>query len=216
MTSTERFAEPGESVAEGGEACGLSPSADESVALPPDPHPSVEVVLTPMRRRHVLGVLRVDRLSHPRPWTLGLYLGELARPDTRAYTVARAGAGVIGFAGVMVIGDEGHITTVGVDPAWRRRGIASNLMAVTTRRAIALGAEHLTLEVRVSNTAAQEMYRRFGYAPAGVRPRYYAENNEDALIMWAHDVALPEYQARLAAIEEDLAGTVVHQGFSHE
>lgn len=194
------------------EEASLEGDGDE-VVLPPHPRSGATVVLTPMRRRHVLGVLRVDRLSHPRPWTVGLYLGELSRSDTRAYTVARAGAGVVGFAGVMVIGDEGHITTVGVDPDWRRRGIASNLMAVTTRRAIALGAEHLTLEVRVSNTAAQEMYRRFGYAPAGVRPGYYAENNEDALIMWVHDVTGSEHLARLAAIEDALEGSVVHQGF---
>lgn len=179
----------------------------------PAPVPGARVVITPMRRRHLRGVLRIDRQVHPRPWTLGLFLGELAHPDTRPYAVARVGTTVVGFAGAMVIGDEGHITTVAVDDAWRRRGLASRLLAVTTRRAIACGAEHLTLEVRAGNAGAQELYRRFGYAPAGIRPRYYAENNEDAVIMWAHDVALADYQDRLARLETAVADVAVLEGF---
>jgi len=74
------------------------------------------------------------------------------------------------------------------------------------REAIALKAPALTLEVRHSNVGAQEMYRTFGFAPAGVRKRYY-EGTDDAIVMWAHDIQQPAFAARLAAIEERIPGT---------
>jgi len=100
-----------------------------------------------------------------------------------------------------------YITTIAVDPAWHRRGIGTRLLVTLSRAGVALGCTALTLEVRMSNEPAQAMYRRFGYAPAGVRKNYYAETNEDALVMWAHDVDLSAYEARLAAIEAEVPGT---------
>jgi ribosomal-protein-alanine N-acetyltransferase len=96
-----------------------------------------------------------------------------------------------------------------VDPAWHRRGIAQRLLANDAREAVRRGARHLTLEVRVSNDAAQALYRKFGFAPAGVRRNYYVETNEDALIMWANDIDEPAYQQRLAALEAEVPGTTV-------
>ncbi len=80
------------------------------------------------------------------------------------------------------------------------------------RTAAARGAGHLTLEVRVGNEAAQVLYRRFGFYPAGVRKNYYAETNEDALVMWADDIATPEYRQRLAQIETAMPGSTVVEG----
>ena len=81
-----------------------------------------------------------------------------------------------------------------------------------SRAGIVRGCTALTLEVRVSNQAAQEMYRRFGYAPAGVRKNYYSETNEDALVMWADDIDTPEYATRLDELEAGVPGmTVVEQ-----
>ena len=85
-------------------------------------------------------------------------------------------------------------------------------MLVLAARAVARGASSLTLEVRMSNRPAQELYRKFGFAPAGVRKGYYAEVNEDALVMWAHDVNTVDYGRRLGAIESTLAvPTVVRE-----
>jgi ribosomal-protein-alanine N-acetyltransferase len=113
----------------------------------------------------------------------------------------------------MVSEDDGHITTLAVDPAWHRNKIGTRLLLTLARTAIRRGASNLTLEVRVTNTAAQEMYRRFGFRPAGIRKNYYVETNEDALVMWAHDVDTPEYGRRLAEIEAGIPGvTLISEG----
>jgi ribosomal-protein-alanine N-acetyltransferase len=164
-----------------------------------------------MRRRHLRSVLRIEGLVYPRPWSLGAFLSELSMRTSRVYVVAKEGGSVVGFAGLMVTLDEGHITTIAVDPGDQRRGIGARLLLTLSKAAIARGCVGLTLEVRVSNEPAQAMYRRFGYAPAGVRKGYYAENNEDALVMWAHDVDLPDYAARLERIEAGLAGTTTYE-----
>jgi ribosomal-protein-alanine N-acetyltransferase len=72
------------------------------------------------------------------------------------------------------------------------------------RRALLRGARSLTLEVRMSNEPAKSLYRKFGFAPAGIRKNYYPEVNEDALVMWAHDTDSDDYARRLAAIEAEL------------
>ncbi|MEJ7585712.1 MAG: ribosomal protein S18-alanine N-acetyltransferase [Acidimicrobiales bacterium] len=168
---------------------------------------AVDVVLTPMRRRHLRGVLRIEHQVYPRPWSLGLYMSELALTPTRVYIVARVGTSVVGYAGLMIVGDEGHITTVAVDPAWHRRQIATRMLSCLIRQAVAKGVGRLTLEVRMSNVGAQVMYDRFGFAPAGVRKRYYIDNDEDAMVMWAHEVDTPEHAARVTSIESTVVGT---------
>lgn len=177
------------------------------------PVEQVGITLAPMRHRHLRTVLATERKVYPKPWTMGLFLGELARPETRSYVVARSGAVIVGHAGVLYIAGEGHVTTIAVDPDWQRRQIATRLLLFQVRHSAARGAHALTLEVRVSNTGAQELYRRFGFAPAGVRKGYYPENNEDALIMWAHDIDSPEMVERLAAIEAGVLGSTALDGF---
>jgi ribosomal-protein-alanine N-acetyltransferase len=173
------------------------------------PGPDVEIVA--MRRRHLRAVLRIEAQVYPRPWSLGAFLSELSLRTSRVYVVAKEGGSVVGFAGLMITLDEGHVTTIAVDPRHQRRGIGARLLLTLSRAAIARGCRGLTLEVRVSNAPAQAMYRRFGYAPAGIRKGYYAETNEDALVMWAHDADLPAYAARLDAIEAGLTGTTTHE-----
>ena len=165
---------------------------------------SVPVRIGPMHRRHLRGVLRIEEQANPRPWSLSLFLSELRYTESRAYLIARVGTEIVGYAGLMLVAGDGHVTNVGVDPDHRRRGIATRLMLELVRRGLEEGAEALTLEVRVSNVAAQELYRRFGFVPAGVRKNYYSDANEDALIMWATDIDTPDYRARLQAIEQAL------------
>ena len=98
---------------------------------------------------------------------------------------------MVGYGGLWLVGDEAHVTNVAVHPAHRRRGAAVELLAHLAGRAIESGAQSWTLKVRMSSTGAQELYRRFGFAPAGIRQRYY-DNVEDAIVMWCHDIAGPE------------------------
>lgn len=170
------------------------------------------VVITPMRRRHLRQVLRIDHTVYPRPWSLGLYLGELSVTDGRSYLVARRGATVVGYAGLMVIAGDAHVTTVAVAPSQQHQGYATRLLVVLMREAIALGSQRVTLEVRASNRGAQALYSRFGFGPSGVRRAYYVDNGEDAVIMWAIDVHTDAFAARLAGIDASLPSPSVLQG----
>lgn len=160
-----------------------------------------ELVIAPMRRRHVKSILAIEERVYPKPWTVGVFNSEidLARRDERHYVVGLLGSEVVAYGGLMFAVDEAHITNIAVSPDRQRAGHARRLMVHLATVAIERGFHALTLEVRVSNTAAQALYRQFGFAPAGIRQRYY-ENSEDALVMWAHDIDGPEFRSRLAAI----------------
>jgi ribosomal-protein-alanine N-acetyltransferase len=167
------------------------------------------VHVQPMRRRHVRSVMRIEQQVYPRPWSSSLFLSELAMRSTRAYFVARVGRELVGYAGLMMTLDEAHVTTIAVEPRHHRSKVGTRLLLVLVREAVARGATAITLEVRMSNVGAQDLYRRFGFGPVGVRKNYYQEVNEDALVMWAHDVDQPEYAELLASIERVLPGSTV-------
>ncbi len=171
--------------------------ATEPEAPEPSPMP---VRVRDMRRRHLPAVLRIEKQVYPRPWSMGLYLGELALPSSRSYVVAKLGNRVVGYGGLMIGYDEGHITTLAVEPALQGHALGTRLLLVLAQRAVARGMTAMTLEVRMSNVGAQALYRKFGFAPAGIRKGYYPEVNEDALVMWVHDVDQDDYGERLARI----------------
>jgi ribosomal-protein-alanine N-acetyltransferase len=98
---------------------------------------------------------------------------------------------VVGFGGVLVIVDEAHVTNLLVDRDYRNRGIGQKLMVALIGEALRRGARHLTLEVRKGNAAARKLYSRLGMAPVGVRPGYYGD--DDAIILWAHDIDAPGF-----------------------
>ena len=162
------------------------------------------LTIEPMRRRHLRGVIAIEQQTNHRPWSLGLFMGELRMPTSRAYVVAMDRHHVVGFGGLMVTGEEGHVTNIAVHPDFRRLGIAARMMVATMREAIDRGVIAVTLEVRTSNAAAQELYRRFGFAPGGIRRNYYADLGEDALIMWALEVDGERYRSRLDDIDDEM------------
>jgi ribosomal-protein-alanine N-acetyltransferase len=167
----------------------------------PDIEPAhLEVVIGPMRRRHLRSVLRIEQQVYPRPWSMGLFMSELGYRGSRVYVVARIGPTVVGYGGLMLVPDDGHITTLAVDPRWHRHRIGTRILHTLAQAAVERGAKNLTLEVRVTNEPAQGLYRAFGFAPAGIRKGYYVESNEDALIMWANDVDTSDYARRLDAL----------------
>jgi [ribosomal protein S18]-alanine N-acetyltransferase len=182
-----------------------------ALRLPGDPD-ALEVRITPMRRRHLRGVLRIEQQVYPRPWTFGLFLGEISQRASRLYLVARVGSDVVGYAGMFRAVDDGHITTIAVDRAWQRHGVATRMLLALARAAVERGCRNLTLEVRMSNSGAQGLYQRFGFVPAGVRKGYYPETGEDALVMWANDVDTELYAARLREIESGVPGRTVVEG----
>ena len=162
---------------------------------------SSDVVIEPMRRRHVKHVLNIENAVHPKPWSSGVFSSELdlARRGERYYVVAHLMGELVGYAGSMYAADEAHVTNIAVAPEFRRRGVGRVLLHALAREAVERNMASLTLEVRVGNQAAQDLYREFGFAPAGVRQRYY-ENSEDALVMWIHDIQGDEFRERLNTI----------------
>src|SRR3954466_6273168 len=165
---------------------------------------ALTVAIQPMRRRHVRSVLRIEQQVFPRPWSSSLFLSELALRSTRAYIVARVGRELVGYAGLMMTLDDGHVTTTPVDPTRHEKKSGTRLLLWLAREGIARGAKSLTLEVRITNHAAQDLYKKFGFVPVGVRKNYYAEVHEDAIVMWAHDVDQPAYAELLESIERQL------------
>ncbi|MGQ0670462.1 MAG: ribosomal protein S18-alanine N-acetyltransferase [Actinomycetota bacterium] len=146
-----------------------------------------------MRRRHLRGVMAIERLVYPRPWSPNLFLSEMTESSNRCYLVARRGGGVVGYGGLICYGDEAHITNIAVDPMHHRQKIGTRLLHDLLLSAIDLGAQAVSLEVRVSNWGAQRLYGSFGFRPVGVRKNYYQEIGEDALIMWVDGIRAPEF-----------------------
>ncbi len=137
----------------------------------------------------VTDAVALEAANQPKPWTEDVFRDELAA-ENRSYLVAED-RGLIGFAGVMVVGEEAHVTNLLVDPAARGKGVGRRLMIALIEAAVAEGARHLVLEVRSKNEAARALYQRLGLAPVGVRPGYF--DDDDALILWAHDIDAPGY-----------------------
>jgi ribosomal-protein-alanine N-acetyltransferase len=157
-----------------------------------------------MRRRHLRGVMAIERQVYPRPWSPNLFLSEMSESRNRCYLVARMDREVVGYAGMICYGDEAHVTNIAVDPMHQRHKIASRLLHDVIRQAIEMGAQAVSLEVRVTNWGAQRLYGRFGFRPVGVRKNYYQEINEDALIMWLDDIRGPAFDRRLRELMEPI------------
>lgn len=164
-----------------------------------------------LRRRHLRQVLAIERLVYPRPWSPAVFASEITQPRGRRYLVALGPRPslfrpppVLGYAGLLLQVDEAHVTTVAVHPSWHRRKVASHLLVGLLREARAMGALAATLEVRAANHGAQRLYSAFGFVPAGIRPGYYQETGEDAVIMWLHDLQGAEARTRLALQEHRL------------
>ncbi|WP_370148239.1 ribosomal protein S18-alanine N-acetyltransferase [Exiguobacterium profundum] len=130
-------------------------------------------------------VTKVEEASFAIPWTKEAFMNEMLRNEQAVYFVAVHDKRVVGFVGVWMIVDEGHITNIAVLPELRGQGIGNQLLAELVAFAKSKGLVGLTLEVRVSNVGAQKLYEQFGFMQAGRRRRYYQDNNEDAYIYWA-------------------------------
>ena len=148
---------------------------------------------------------------HRRPGpSLGARYYPLGAVDSRTATGENESS-IIGFAGMWLAFDEAHVTTIGVDPPHRGHGLGELLLLCMFDEAVARGANWLTLEVRVTNAAAQALYRKYGFTAHGTRKRYYSDNNEDALIMWSPALGEPAYRAQVESRREALARRLGHR-----
>lgn len=125
-----------------------------------------------------------------------------AKPST---PVSPDTTSIVGFAGLWLMVDESHITTIAVHPDYRGQGVGETLLSALIGISYDIGARMVTLEVRVSNAIAQNLYRKYGFKEAGVRRRYYSDNHEDAYIMWTDEITSHAYRERYLRLRSALA-----------
>ncbi|HWR40020.1 MAG TPA: ribosomal protein S18-alanine N-acetyltransferase [Patescibacteria group bacterium] len=136
-------------------------------------------------------ILEVEVCSFHTPWSRQAFEEELFTNELACYLVLIYENRVVGYAGMWMILDEGHVTNVALHPEYRGRGWGAVLMEALMDAARQRGASCMTLEVRPSNQVALKMYESFGFIRKGVRSGYYSDTGEDALIMWRDDLLLP-------------------------
>lgn len=157
-----------------------------------------------MNRGDIPSVAALEAVVYDQPWSPRVFFDELAMDNRQYVVIANGDSRIIGYGGLLVVDDDAHITTLAVAPEVRGRHLGKRLMLALVEKALDVGARHLTLEVRLSNSSAQGLYELFGFAPVGKRKNYY--KGEDALVMWATDIDAPEYAERLESIASAVEG----------
>ena len=166
--------------------------------------PPVRLTIEPMRLEDLDEVQRIEQASFATPWPENAYRSELMTNRLASYLVGRIDDVIVGYGGMWLMVDEAHITTFAVHPAWRRRRIGERLLLAFLDLARDRHAREATLEVRLSNLAARRLYEKYGFRPVGLRPRYYSDNGEDALIMTTDPLADARLRERIEALRTAL------------
>ncbi|MHB8170576.1 MAG: ribosomal protein S18-alanine N-acetyltransferase [Thermincolia bacterium] len=151
----------------------------------------MDIRYTSLGWEHLDEILTIEAVSFSTPWSRQSFIHELSDNVLASYVVALDGDKVAGYAGMWIIIDEAHLTNVAVHPDYRGRGIGVGLLEELLNRAVKLGADRMTLEVRESNQAARHLYTRMGFRPMGLRKGYYSDTKEDAILMWKEDMGVP-------------------------
>lgn len=179
-----------------------------------------------MRWEDVPTVVAIEHRSFSLPWSANTYRHEVLDNTHAHYFVLRyrapapsprrfhwlvrrvrpaPAAPIVGYGGFWLITDEAHISTIAVDTGWRGRGLGEYLLASMIEHATALRAVSVTLEVRKSNLVAQNLYHKYGFDVTGIRPRYYQDNQEDALLMTLSGANTETYRAAFRRLTADLS-----------
>ena len=162
--------------------------------------PPLKVRIEPMRVSDLVAVHAIELASFDSPWPADAYRSELETNRLAQYLVVYAADEIVAYAGMWLMVDEAHIITFAVHPLWRRQRIGERLLLALLDLAQDAGAHEATLEVRLSNLGARRLYEKFGFRPVGLRPRYYSDNGEDALIMTTDQLRDPAMRDRIARL----------------
>lgn len=160
--------------------------------------------IRPMTVEDLPAVQLIERASFTTPWPAHAYRQELEANRLAQYVVGTIGGEIVAYGGIWLMVDEAHVTTFAVHPRYRRRRIGERLLLSLLDLARDRQAREATLEVRLSNLAARRLYEKYGFRPVGIRPRYYSDNQEDALIMTTEPLDLPAMRERIARLRVEL------------
>jgi len=166
--------------------------------------PPLKVMIEAMRLEDLDEVQRIEEASFTTPWPPNAYRSELMTNRLASYLVARIDGRIVAYGGMWLMVDEAHITTFAVHPRWRRQRLGERLLLAFLDLARDRHAREATLEVRLSNLGARRLYEKYGFRPVGIRPRYYSDNGEDALIMTTDALGAPAMRERLARLRDAL------------
>ena len=144
----------------------------------------MEIRIAGMQQSHLDDVIEIEILSFPTPWSRTAFFHEISSNDFAVYLVALVDGKVAGYAGMWIILDEAHVTTLGVHPSLRRQKIGVGLLRELISESRRRECMKMTLEVRPSNLSARDLYAKAGFISHGIRPGYYSDTKEDAVIMW--------------------------------
>ena len=156
--------------------------------------------IRPMTIADLPAIHLIERASFTTPWPPQAYRQELETNRLAQYLVAMIGDEIVAYGGLWLMVDEAHVTTFAVHPGFRRRRIGERLLLALLDLSLDRHAREATLEVRLSNLAARRLYEKYGFRPVGIRPRYYSDNQEDALIMTTEPLATPAMRDRIARL----------------
>lgn len=162
------------------------------------------VILGEMRLEDIPRVREIEQMSFRTMWPRDAYTHELRDNRLASYMIARVEKDIVGYAGMWVIMDEAHITTIAVDPIHRGQHIGERLLVGLIDSALDKGARWMTLEVRTSNAAAQALYHKYLFREIGIRKGYYSDNREDALVMWTGNLREVEFQRKYTELKKAL------------
>ncbi len=160
--------------------------------------------IRPMTGADLPSVQLIERASFATPWPAHAYRQELEGNRLAHYLVATLGGDIVAYGGIWLMVDEAHITTFAVHPRYRQRRIGERLILSLLDLALDRHAREATLEVRLSNLPARRLYEKYGFRPVGIRPRYYSDNQEDALIMTTEPLGEPAMRERLKRLRQQL------------
>jgi ribosomal-protein-alanine N-acetyltransferase len=153
--------------------------------------------ILPMSTSDISAVTRIERASFTTVWPSDAFFNELNTNKLAHYFIGRIGDRIVAYGGIWVILEDSHITTLAVDPAFRGKKLGEVMLLKLIDEALERGAAWMTLEVRESNSVAQQLYRKYGFTTVTMRRGYYSDDNESALVMWAGNLKSELYRNRL-------------------
>lgn len=144
----------------------------------------MEILIRKMEEYDLDRIMEIEKDCFTTPWSRESFLIEITTNLLARYIIAEVEGVVAGYGGIWMIAGEGHITNIAVETNYRKLGIGKKIVEGLINLSIAMGIESMTLEVRKSNISAQNLYKQYGFLSQGIRPNYYQDDNEDAIIMW--------------------------------
>ena len=144
----------------------------------------MNILIREMEERDLDRIMEIEKDCFTTPWSRESFLLEITENMLAKYIVAEIDGEVAGYGGIWMIIGEGHITNIAVESKYRKMGVGKKLVEGLIEVSKRMFITSMTLEVRESNIPAQNLYKQYGFKEQGIRPNYYADDNEDAIIMW--------------------------------